>query len=379
LALGTNALRLFGLYPFDFEVKDIRLDYRRDVYVVGGKQLPSDHEFNRYVKTPYLIEPLQSGQVYPLPPNFEHLLHNLGNNEVVDCLLNLVADFIQTFRKPQLIPYMTGGQGTGKGTFAEVMGIILGDYVVKTTRNILESFDGWKTSSAVVLLDEIKGETESAQKRIEQILLPLINAQQSVRRMYREAETHSVNNLILVANNSSTAENVFRIAPDDRRYLIVSGGENLNLTRTGWWSREALLNEVPDIARHLRTRIVDQSKLSLIPTTPDRQRLIHESVPESARQIEEYLKTYTSDGRVPPEMLALTQIYGDLQNKYGRELIVSRPQDIKGQMEQFLGLDSDRYWRKPNNKTHFVYGLYHQEYVVGDDDHTERTVSDIVN
>ena len=370
---AVRALRPFRLFPMEIDFKRIALEFRRDVFIVGGDQLPSDHEFNRYVKTPYLGEKLEDGVEYDMPENMALLLDNLGEPIVIQYLLNLLAHYVQTFSKPQMIPYLTGGQGTGKGTLAEVLGVMIGHFTLKSTTDILEKFSGWKTRSAVVFLDEIVGETESARRKIEQACLPLINVQQSVRAMWSESETVTVNNLVIIANNSSTSEKVFRIAADDRRYLVVSGGKNRNLAQTDWWDRDALLSEVGAFARHLRTRHVDMDMLVNPPLTVHKRQLIRESMPEVAAIIDRYLREYTADGRVAPELLPLTQIHTDISGRLGRS-VKMRAQDIKRNMEAHLGLLGDEYWCKPNNKTHFRYVHYYERHVEeaqddqGDDD-----------
>lgn len=360
---AVRALRRFRILPVEIDFKRIALDFRRDVFIVGGDQFPSDNEFNRYVKTTYLSERLEDGVVYTLPQNIKRLLDNLGEPIVVEYLLNLLAYYVQTFTKPQMIPYLTGGQGTGKGTLAEVIGMIIGHYTVKNTNDILEKFSRWKTSSAVVFLDEIVGATEAARRKIEQACLPLINVQQSVRAMWSESETVEVNNLVIIANNSSTSEKVFRIASDDRRYLVVSGGKNRNLAKTDWWDRDALLSEVGAFARHLRTRPVDMAMLVTPPLTEQKRQLIRESMPEAAVAIDCYLRECDGDGVVADGLLPLTQIHTDISGRLGGG-VKMRPQDIKSNMEAHLGLVGDEYWCKPNNKTHFRFANYYEHHLL---------------
>lgn len=357
-AMVMRALAKYQNHPLTYEFKDLDFPYLLDTYRVGRESRPTSTEYNRYVKTCYLTASVTQGAVYPLPSNIGLLLGNLGSPEVIEYLLNMLGHYLQTFEKPQVIPYLMGGQGTGKGTFADIMGFILGDYFVKTTRDLLENFNGWKTNSAVVLLDEIKGETPAQRKKLEQVLLPLVNSRQSVRRMYAEATSTDVNNLILIANNADISENVFRVANDDRRYLVVSGGNNVKLTDTDWWNRDALMAEVGAFAMYLRTRAVDAEKAKLTPMTADKRRLIHESMPVGAQLIKERLEDMRLNTLAPQGEIALTELHAQLTGTHPAIMSRLRTQDIKGYMMQYLDIRDDAYWPKRHNKTFFNYGKY---------------------
>jgi len=247
--------------------------------------------FNTYTPTRYLK--MQPGSyIASLPKQVDILLRNLAGGQSLVQLINVLAYFFQTLEKPLITILMVGPPGTGKNTFAELMGKLLGDYAVVTQNTLRNQYNSY-LKAPVILLNEL-----NASPKQSQLLKTLTDETTVVNEKYKAQTTCHLNNLVLIASNMRGGNVPMQIEHDDRRVLALEGGAGLNLGKDGHtvgWDRDALWTELDDFAQFLLNSAVNPGDVQHPIMTDTKTRIIELSMDPIERAVCDWLKSRESE------------------------------------------------------------------------------------
>ena len=240
--------------------------------------------FNLFKPSPYFLQKPQKDAV--LPPLTSRLLDNLAGAKEKDWLLNHLATWVQTLKKPITIPILLGHQGSGKNTLMEMLGVGVGSYINIGPELFEESFNEWMMR-AVVLLDELAS-TDSEAKKMKSKTKGLINGTQTINVKFEPLLTIEHNGYIAVASNEQVTAAPVIIEQGDRRFTVITDGHDKNLLKecADWFDRDKLMDEIPAFMLYLLSCPIDEAKarIPLNNTKKDElSALTEESIVASAR------------------------------------------------------------------------------------------------
>ena len=195
-----------------------------------------------------------------MPETWGRVLDNVAGPREKEWLLNHMAAYVQTLRKPRTIPILLGKQGTGKTTLMEQFGKGIGDCIIVDNAMVESGFNDWKTH-AVIILDELANSDRDA-IRLKNVLKGLVNERQSVNAKFRHVMNTELNNYVAITSNEQVTCVPVVIEEGDRRYTVVCGGADVNLSEVavekgGWFDHGRLAAELPAFMLHLLSRDID--------------------------------------------------------------------------------------------------------------------------
>jgi hypothetical protein len=185
------------------------------------------------------------------------VLDNIAGPREKEWLLNHMATYARTLRKPRTIPILLGRQGTGKTTVLEQFGRGIGDCIMVDNAMVESGFNDWKTH-AVVILDELANSDRDA-IRLKNVLKGLVNGRQSVNAKFRHVMNTELNNYVAITSNEQVICVPVIIEDGDRRYTVVCGGRDEDLAKCGWFDHARLVAELPAFMLHLLSRPIDEA------------------------------------------------------------------------------------------------------------------------
>ncbi len=212
--------------------------------------------FNLFTPSSLLLQKPMRGA--PLPTTWGNMLDNVAGPLEKEWLLNHMATYAQTLRKPRTIPIILGKQGTGKTTLMEQFGKAIGDCIIVDNAMVESAFSCWKTH-AVVILDELANSDRDA-IRLKSTLKGLVNERQSVNAKFRNVMNTELNNYVAITSNEQVTCVPVVIEEDDRRYTVVCGGGDMNLGHCAWFDYSQLVADLPAFMLHLLSRDINEAK-----------------------------------------------------------------------------------------------------------------------
>ncbi len=228
---------------------------RPDWRVAREPNDPAGSTFNLFQPSPLLVMKPVPGT--PMPDSWSRLLDNIAGEQEKAWLMNHMATYAQTLRKPRTIPILLGKQGTGKTTIMEQFGKAIGDCILVDNAMVESSFSDWKTH-AVIILDELANSDRDA-IRLKNTLKGLVNERQSVNAKFRHVMNTELNNYIAITSNEQVTCVPVVIEDGDRRFTVVCGGRDEDLAHVGWFDHARLVADLPAFMLHLLSREIDQA------------------------------------------------------------------------------------------------------------------------
>jgi Family of unknown function (DUF5906) len=232
------------------------------------------------VVRPLLIDP-ESGDVSVALDHIDHLTRSSG--EIArETLLDFSADIVQ---RPgatdcQIAVVLSGGAGTGKGTYGELMRMVLGGrFMLLTSDKLTNRFNRDLFGKNLVFGDEVS--FPGNRDVLEQMKSWISERQRTYEEKHLPAFTGpNVTRFVLATNNVQA----IHIDPDDRRYLIIEAGAKRD---ADYWHRLHGWIAEPQNAKawlhFLLTREVDRTRITgHAPMTPLKQAIVGMSNPLTA-------------------------------------------------------------------------------------------------
>ena len=182
---------------------------------------------NLFVPTPTLMQtPVKPSEV-SIPPMWNRVLDNTCDEEEKEWLLNHMATYVQTLKKPLTIPVFVSGQGTGKTAIMTLFGAGFGQSAPVGNHELDNQFNAYLLN-AVIYIDEMSENNREANK-LKNKLKTFINETHTINQKFLPPFTTRVNNYVAIAYNPAKLQNPLNLDDDDRRYSILSGGKKINL------------------------------------------------------------------------------------------------------------------------------------------------------
>lgn len=145
-----------------------------------------------------------------------------GNKECYEYLMNWVAHMIQKpEEKPEVAIVLKAGQGTGKGTFVDPLGKIIGAHFVHLTEQsqVVGRFNSLLENRVLIFADEFFA---GSKKHTDQLKGMITEKTAKIERKGVDSIiVPSFSRLIMASNH----ENIVSIEKDERRYLYLEVSE----------------------------------------------------------------------------------------------------------------------------------------------------------
>ena len=160
-----------------------------------------------------------------LKPYLEHIERIICNNDTTcyEYVLNWLAHLVQKpHEKPEVAIILKAGQGTGKGTFVEPIGKIIGAHYLHATKSehVLGRFNVLLENKILIFADEFF----AGSKKNTDFLKGLITEDTATieRKGIDSITVPSFSRLIMASNH----DNIVKIEKDERRYLYLEVSED---------------------------------------------------------------------------------------------------------------------------------------------------------
>lgn len=306
-------------------LSDLDLEYRRPYWQVTRGEQNSKDLYNLFEPSPLLLQEPRRKKAdagmsniidddeAPLPTMWSMVMDNLAGADEKEWLLNHMATYVQTLKKPRTIPVLVGRQGTGKTVSMELFGNGIGGFISVDNGLIETQFNGY-LMNAVVLLDELANSQRDS-NQLKNRLKQLINENQSINAKHRNPFATTINNYIVIASNEQTTHVPLVIEKNDRRYTIISGGKDRDLAYEEWYDYESLEEELPAFMLYLLSRPIDMDKASVPLMTQKKQQLMDSAQDYRAACIRTYLEAIQEEAQVE-QRLKLSELCDQLNEKY---------------------------------------------------------------
>jgi len=231
-----------------------------------------------------------------LPQQWELLISNLAPPVEAEWLLNHMATYFQTLKKPRTIPVCVGPQGNGKNTLFQLFGRAIGGYIA-VGNDILETqFNDWLLRP-VILLDEFVTDSTDSRK-LKSKLKSLINHEQSVHRKYERVFPCEINNYIAMSSNEYVVCSPVIVEDGDRRYSIIFNPASKNLANVPGFDYDQLVRELPDFIRYLMSRAIDEHKANTPLDNHQKEIMMDMTEDERVAVVKDWIVAHKGDGEV---------------------------------------------------------------------------------
>lgn len=274
------------------EIKVSMLDIpaRKPTWQVARDVMKDDGQtVNLFRPSPLLLQN-PSGVVPDIPETWYTLLKNLAGEKEREWLLNHMAVYVQTLEKPQTIPVLYSGQGTGKNTLAQYFGEAMGSYIAVKKEDIQGSFNDY-LQNALILIDELACRQKDVLD-MQPLLKQLINGNHRVNAKYVQPEAKDMNNYVMIASNPHPGVVPVLIEKGDRRYSIINGGANKNLSRIKGFEYDRLEVELPQFMQYLLSCGIDKEKARLPLENKAREQIMARSQDPREAAVVEWLQEH---------------------------------------------------------------------------------------
>lgn len=146
-----------------------------------------------------------------------------NDNTTYQYVVNWLAHLIQKpEQKPEVAIVLKAGQGTGKGTFVDPIGKIIGSHYLhaQSPEQVIGKFNAQLENKLLVFADEFFAGSKGATDRLKTMITERVN---TIERKGQDRITVPCFARIIMATNH---ENVIKIERDERRYLYLEVSED---------------------------------------------------------------------------------------------------------------------------------------------------------
>ncbi len=273
----------------------------KPLYWKVTKETPSQSDkskvHNMFTPSPILLqEPLKDPSKAVIPSMWNVALDNLAGEHEKEWLLNHMATYVQTLRKPLTIPVFEGGQGSAKTAIIKLFGKGVGSFAAVGNSEIESSFNEYMLK-AVVLFDEVSNSNFDSIK-LKNKLKSLINETQTINQKYQALMTADCNNYVAMAYNPQALSNSISIEEDDRRYTIISGGHNKNLEKSDEFDYDKMEEQTAEMFLHLLSRPIDVAASKSPIKNTNKENIISASRPQHFERVKDFLELLEAESDV---------------------------------------------------------------------------------
>lgn len=302
----------FQLNPCQ-EIKFTSLDiiFKRPTWRVEQKMAKDPLMFNLFKPSALFMQEPKTDA--PLPEMWEKVLDNLAGPFEKEWLLNHMAVYVQTRDKPRAIPVLVGAQGTGKTVLSRLFGEGIGGYIGVGNSDVESQFNGY-LMNPVVLLDELANNQRES-NLLKNKLKSFINEKQTINMKHREPFSISLNNYIIIASNEQTTHVPLIIERNDRRYCIITGGQDKDLAHEGWYDYRELEASLPRFMLHLLSRPINVEKASIPLASLKKQQLTEQGENFLIQYVRQYIETRRTE-LSSTDTMTLTALCDAVDEKY---------------------------------------------------------------
>lgn len=289
------------------------------------KEYRSSDKFNLYRPTDYLLQTPDPEAT--MPKCWDELFDNLCSGKEKEWLLNHMATYVQTLKKPFTIPVVLGEVGTGKTSLFKLFGLALGGFKSVSNSEIEGSFNGYMLTP-VLFLDELscsKGDT----LKIKNKLKMLINEHVLVNIKFQEPMDSDINGYIAIGSNEFKMALPLIIEKGDRRYSVISGGKNQRYEDTSKY--EEWEKTLGQFILYLLSRPIDERMANIPLETEMKEEIKEQSKPYNMSIIEEFFERYKNKD-LPYEILRIEGVKDWDDDYYTEKIKISRICDIVNSM-----------------------------------------------
>ena len=156
----------------------------------------------------------------------EHVKNIICNSDPItyEYVINWLAHLIQRpWEKPEVAIVLKAGQGTGKGTFIDPIGQIIGSHYLhaQSPEQVIGKFNAQLENKLLVFADEFFAGSKGSTDRLKTMITERVN---TIERKGQDRITVPCFARIIMATNH---ENVIKIERDERRYLYLEVSEDM--------------------------------------------------------------------------------------------------------------------------------------------------------
>ena len=193
-------------------------------YLLSNHKPYYRNKFNTYfgLGAAPIREPNNTDLIQPYLDHIERIICN-GDTTCYEYVLNWLAHLVQKpHEKPEVAIILKAGQGTGKGTFVEPIGKIIGAHYLHATKSehVLGRFNVLLENKILIFADEFF----AGSKKNTDFLKSLITEDTATieRKGIDSITVPSFSRLIMASNH----DNIVKIEKDERRYLYLEVSED---------------------------------------------------------------------------------------------------------------------------------------------------------
>ena len=241
------------------KISDLDLTFRKPTWRVTKGEDNDPNTFNLFAPSPHLLQ--APDQSMGIPDQWNRLLDNLAGPAEKEWLLNHMATYVQTLKKPRTIPVLVSIPGTGKNSLVQGFGAGVGGFCAVNNALIESEFNAY-LMTPVILLDELSNSQRDS-NALKNKLKSLINETQTINGKFRNTFAVDLNNYIIIASNEQVSHVPLVIEKDDRRYTVIAGGHGKNVGNEDWFNYDQLMTELPGFMCYLLSRPYDEQAASV--------------------------------------------------------------------------------------------------------------------
>ncbi len=258
-----------------------------------------------------------------------------GDKDCYEYLINWLAHMVQKpEEKPEVAVVLKAGQGTGKGTFVDPIGNIIGAHFVHLTEQsqVVGRFNSLLENKVLIFADEFFA---GSKKHTDQLKGMITEKTAKIERKGVDSiMVPSFSRLIMASNH----ENIVSIEKDERRYLYLEVSEERKQDHDYFEALRRVIDD-PKFTGQLLQFLLERDISEFNPRRVPQTKALGEQKLDNLDPLEKWLYTILSNGSINgQEWLAREQsnklvehaenwldakrleVWGDLNRKLGRLL-----------------------------------------------------------
>lgn len=256
-----------------------------------------------------------------------------GNNEHYEYVLNWMAHLIQKpWEKPEVAIVLKAGQGTGKGSFVNPIGKIIGAHYLyaNTADQVVGKFNSQLENKILVFADEFFAGHKSATDQLKTKITEPIG---SIERKGQDRIAVPCYSRIVMASNH---ENIIRIEKDERRYLFLAVDESEKQNSAYF---DPLKDEVnkEDFPSKLLQYLLDRDITSFSPRAVPKTKALTEQKIDNLEPLDRWIYNVLLDGCFTKDSAFLVRSPSEYYHAHASNWIEKNKLNIFGDIPRKVG------------------------------------------
>lgn len=349
---------------------DAKLQFEKIVFLVDENHFELKNKvYNRYIRPP--IKECNIDIKLQCPVFFDFLKRVISNNDeqVYNWLINYIAKMVQKGMTKQLLILM-GKMGIGKGTFAELLGLIIDEKYCQTMNDISQissQFNSLSQTSILTVVEEVISDAGDY-RRVNAKIKSLVTETKILiqKKGIDQFMDYSNNNIIINSNGS----NPINITSDNRRAMIIYVEPIVQKNVEYFSNLRKEFDKNIEYIRFFFYKFEFISDLNSIrPTTKAEINILHLNKSTIELFVEEELILKGDVTNHCRKSVVVYNHYKDFCKENGYKVISNKY--FRGELESAIGLDF--YIHKSGN---YVQGFYRDNDEDNDNDNDNDTNTD---